>query len=85
MVDKAKFMKQDSEKESYKLPSFCGSHKTMLNQELTGKVKVDGFVVLKDEHGDYATEVSRLDNGLADSYRNADPEWRTNFLKTVLG
>src|SRR6266436_9816163 len=53
-------------------PSDFGSHTSMVNEELTGKIAaakqdtVDPWVVLADERGAYATRKSRLDSGMAD-------------------
>ena len=51
----------------YDFPSRFGSHSSMINENAPA-VK-PGFVVLTDEYGDYVTEVSNLDNGLADKNR----------------
>lgn len=59
-------------------PSDFGSHTTMVNEELTGKIAAakqdaaDPWVVLVDERGSYATHKSRLDSGMADPNRCAD-------------
>ena len=50
-----------------KTPSFYGSHKTMVVEELD-----DGFVICEDEFGKYKTHSSVLDNGLADPNRNGN-------------
>jgi len=69
----------------YAYPSRYGSHNSMVDSELTAKLKNDTFVVLKDEHGAYITEKKLLDSGVADSYRNASTEYRENLVKEHLG
>src|SRR5271170_3743547 len=70
-------------------PSEFGSHTSMANEELTGKIAaarqdaVDAWVVLKDERGDYATRKSRLDSGLADPNRCADQPVRDKATKEL--
>ncbi|NQU10458.1 hypothetical protein HQ590_06700 [bacterium] len=60
------------------LPSPFGSHATMVNEELTGKIlaekqdTADPWTILTDERGSYATRQSRLDSGLADPARAAN-------------
>ncbi len=59
-------------------PSEFGSHGSMANEELTGKIVPakqdagDPWVILTDERGSYATRKSRLDTGLGDPYRYPD-------------
>jgi hypothetical protein len=59
-------------------PSDFGSHTSMVNEELTGKISaarqdaVNPWVILADERGPYATRKSRLDSGMADPNRCAD-------------
>ena len=70
-------------------PSDFGSHTSMANEELTGKIiaarqdAADPWVVLKDDRGDYATRKSRLDSGLADPNRFADQPAREKLLKEL--
>lgn len=45
-------------------PSLYGSHRSMVVKELE-----DGRVVCQDDRGEYTTDVSKLDNGLADASR----------------
>lgn len=68
--------KTSSSKEPYKYPTYCGSHASMMESKLN-----DEWAVLKDDFGLYATKVSSLDDGMADPYRNASPEWREEFLR----
>lgn len=66
-----------------------GSHASMANEELTGKISAgkqdatDPWIVLKDERGDYATRKSRLDSGMADPNRCADHPVRDKALKEL--
>jgi hypothetical protein len=70
-------------------PSDFGSHASMANEELTGKIaaaKQDAanpWVVLTDERGTYATRKSRLDSGLADPNRCADEPARDQLVKEL--
>jgi hypothetical protein len=70
-------------------PSDFGSHTSMANEELTGKIvaarqdAADPWVILKDERGDYATRKSRLDSGLADPNRCADQPVRDRAVKEL--
>ena len=70
-------------------PSDFGSHMSMANEELTGKIAAakqdatDPWVILKDERGDYATRKSRLDSGLADPNRCADQPIRDQAVKEL--
>ena len=41
----------------------------MIDDEKTGYINEENKVVIEDEHGYYITDVSRLDNGLADPNR----------------
>lgn len=49
--------------ERFKYPSHFGSHASMVDEEETAKLNDEKYVVLKDEHGFYKTERSKLDNG----------------------
>ena len=70
-------------------PSEFGSHTSMANEELTGKIAAakqdatDGWVILADERGAYATRKSRLDTGLADPNRFVDQPARDQFVKDL--
>ena len=70
-------------------PSDFGSHASMTDEELTGKIvaakqdAADPWVVLKDDRGDYATRKSRLDSGLADPNRCADQPVREKAVKEL--
>ena len=55
--------------EAYKYPTRYGSHASMIDEEKTGYINEENKVVIEDEHGYYITDVSRLDNGLADPKR----------------
>lgn len=71
-------------KEVYPYPSPCGSHKTMIDEELTKQIHQfengPSFVVCVDEHGSYVTEENKLDNGLCDFNRCCNKNWRKNRL-----
>lgn len=70
MADSAKQQKARIQpKEVYQYPSRFGSHKTMVDETATKKLKDSSFVVCKDEFGLYTTQVERLDSGLADPNR----------------
>lgn len=70
-------------------PSDFGSHASMTNEELTGKIDAakqdasDPWVILTDERGAYATRKSRLDSGMADPNRYADLPAREKQLKEL--
>jgi hypothetical protein len=70
-------------------PSEFGSHTSMANEELTGKIAAakqdatDAWVILADERGAYATRKSRLDTGLADPNRFVDQPARDQFVKDL--
>jgi hypothetical protein len=87
---KAKDEKAGGKKEAKIVyPSDFGSHTSMANEELTGKIAAarqdtaDPWVILKDERGDYATRKSRLDSGLADPNRCADQPVREQAVKEL--
>ena len=76
---KAKDEKAGGKKEQKVVyPSDFGSHASLVNEELTGKIAAakqdaaDPWMVLADERGSYATRKSRLDTGMADPNRCAD-------------
>ena len=62
-------------KEDYSYPTIYGSHSSMIDEEKTEQLNEEGKVVLKDEHGYYTTQKSRLDSGFADPNR-----YKTNRL-----
>ena len=70
-------------------PSEFGSHTSMVDAELDGKLvaakqdAVDPWTILKDERGNYATRKSHLDTGLADPQRFADQPLRDKFVKEL--
>ena len=70
-------------------PSDFGSHTSMANEELTGKIAAakqdatDPWVVLADDRGPYATRKSRLDTGLAAPNRFVDQPARDQFVKDL--
>jgi hypothetical protein len=87
---KAKDAKAGGKKEQKVVyPSDFGSHASMANEELTGKIAAakqdatDPWVVLADERGPYATRKSRLDSGLADPNRCADQPMRDRAVKDL--
>jgi hypothetical protein len=86
---KAKEDKKESKNKAPVFPSDFGSHASMINQELTGKITAakqdagDPWTILKDERGDYATRKSRLDTGLADPNRYADLPAREQQVKQL--
>lgn len=67
-----------------KHPSPYGSHTSMVSEEWTAKLSDSNFAVLEGDDGFYATERTRLDTGLADSYRFASPEFRAAMLRKLL-
>ena len=70
-------------------PSEFGSHTSMANEELTGKITAakqdatDPWVILADERGPFATHKSRLDTGLADPNRYLDQPQRDKVVKDL--
>ena len=70
-------------------PSDFGSHTSMANEELTGKIAAasqdatDAWVILVDERGPFATRKSRLDTGLADPNRFLDQPARDKVVKDL--
>lgn len=87
---KAKDEKAGGKKEAKVVyPSEFGSHASMANEELTGKISAgkqdatDPWIILKDERGDFATRKSRLDTGLADPNRCADQPVRDKVVKEL--
>jgi len=70
-------------------PSEFGSHTSMANEELTGKIDAakqdatDAWVILADERGPFATRKSRLDTGLADPNRFLDQPARDKVVKEL--
>ncbi len=78
---------KDAKKVTY--PSDFGSHASMTNEELNGKIGAakqdagDAWVILADERGPYATRKSRLDTGMADPARFADLPARERLVKEL--
>jgi len=72
---KAKEEKKEGKAKALVFPSDFGSHASMTDADLTGKIAeskqdaADPWVILTDEHGHYATRKHRLDTGLADPNR----------------
>lgn len=69
----------------YPFPSFCGSHKSMVDEAETERLRHPDLVVCKDADGMYVTDKSALDNGLADQWRCCDPKFREARLKKLAG
>jgi hypothetical protein len=87
---KAKDDKGDGKgKEQVKTPSQFGSHASMVNEELAGKITAakqdtaNPWTILTDERGNYATLKSRLDSGMADPNRFADQSAREKLVKEL--
>jgi hypothetical protein len=74
-----------TKKEVYQYPSRFGSHKTMVDEAETAKLNHDTMVICKDDFGLYVTERKRLDDGMADSYRNMLPEDRIKVMTKIAG
>jgi len=85
---KAKDDKKDKNKAPV-YPSEFGSHTSMVNAELTGKIAeakqdaADAWQILTDERGNYATRKSRLDTGMTDPNRCADQPLRDKVVKEL--
>lgn len=75
------YKKKNVKIEKPKFPSEFGSHKSMLDPDYVGKT---GQVICIDDRGKYVTYSSRLDNGLADSYRFVDIKSREKELEIFL-
>jgi hypothetical protein len=86
---KAKDDKKDGKNKAPVFPSAFGSHTSMVNAELTGKIveakqdATNAWQILTDERGDYATRKSRLDTGAADPNRFADQPIREQAVKEL--
>src|ERR1017187_2096056 len=87
---KAKDGKAGGKKEAKVVyPSDFGSHASMANEELSGKIAAgkqdatDSWVILADERGTYATRKSRLESGLGDPNRCADQTMRDKAVKDL--
>ena len=84
---KAKDEKKGEKAKGPAMPSEFGSHGTMVNAELTEKVKnqdaSDPWQILTDERGNYATRKHRIDTGLADPNRYADLPAREKQVKEL--
>jgi hypothetical protein len=87
---KAKSKGKDA-KEAVETPSQYGSHASMTDEDLTGKIAEakqdagDGWVILTDERGTYATRQSALDTGLADPLRCAELAIRNERMTELTG
>ena len=81
--------KKDGKNKGPVYPSEFGSHTSMVNAELTGKIveakqdAADAWQVLTDERGNYATRKSRLDSGMTDPNRCADQPIREKAVKEL--
>jgi hypothetical protein len=86
---KAKDDKKDGKNKGPVYPSEFGSHASMVNAELTGKIveakqdATDAWQILTDERGNYATPKSRLDTGMTDPNRCADQPIREKIVKEL--
>ena len=86
---KAKDDKSGKKEVKVVYPSDFGSHASMANEELTGKIAAakqdatDPWAILADERVPYATRKSRLDSGLADPNRCADQPLRDQMVKDL--
>jgi|SRR5579859_1272522 len=86
---KAKDDKGGKKEAKVVFPSDFGSHNSMANEELTGKIAgakqdaTDPWVILADERGPYATRKSRLDTGMADPNRYVDQPARDQVVKDL--
>ncbi len=82
---KAKDDKKGKEK-APTYPSEFGSHTSMINAELNGKIAAgkqdatDPWQILTDERGSYATRQSRLDTGMSDPNRCSDQVLRDKVV-----
>lgn len=84
-MGKYKGNSNNQKKVDYPYPSQHGSHLSMVNSEETKRISDENLVVCKDEFGIYITERKSLDNGMADPYRDAPTDWRSNYLQKTLG
>jgi len=86
---KARDDKKDGKDKAQTFPSDFGSHASMINAELSGKITAakqdaaDPWAILTDERGNYATRKSLLDSGLADPNRCADSGVREVVVKEL--
>ena len=84
---KAKDEKKGDKAKGPVMPSEFGSHASMVNAELTGKIakqdESDPWQVLTDERGNYVTRKHRIDTGMADPNRYADLPAREKQLKEL--
>jgi len=79
-----KFQNQKQDKVKIEYPSAYGSHSSMIDEEMTEKLKDKSLVVLKDERGHYVTERKRLDTKMADANRHCLEETRKKDLTEVI-
>ncbi len=71
-------------KAAYAYPSRFGSHRSMVQAESGDESVPSGRkCVCIDEHGSYVTEMSRLDNGLADPARYATSRLKKLFARSL--
>lgn len=82
----AKGFEAPKKEEVKKYPSSFGSHKVMVDDNLTSKLIKDTtvMVVCRDDVGVYITEKARLDNGLSDTYRFTSEEFRKTLRDQYL-
>lgn len=86
---KAKDDKKGGKDKAPVFPSEFGSHASMVNAELTGKIAAakqdaaDPWQILTDERGHYATRQHRLDSSMADPNRYADLPAREQQVKEL--
>jgi len=86
---KSKDDKKDGKEKKVVYPSDFGSHASMANEELNGKIAAakqdagDAWVILTDERGHFATRKSHLDTGLADPSRYSDLPAREKLVKEL--
>lgn len=58
-----------------------GSHKNMIDENVTKNLGEKNLVACRDEYGLYITERNKLDDGKAD-YNRFNPERMNNVLKS---
>jgi hypothetical protein len=83
----AKQFGQKKEEVKKKYPSDCGSHKVMIDDNLTKQLLPEHqnlMIICRDDDGAYVTEKFRIDSGLADINRYASAEFRIANVKKYL-
>jgi len=80
----ARKFKKSKDEIKIEYPSVYGSHASMIDEEMTAKLKDNSLAILKDERGDYVTERKRLDNNMADTNRHCLEETRKKDLTEAL-